>query len=338
MTLAASLAAVFAAYLIGSLSFAVIVSRLMGLSDPRSYGSKNPGATNVLRSGNKAAAILTLVLDALKGYVPVIAALLLAPRFGWGEGTVAWVGLAAFVGHLWPVVDDGHQLHVDVGGNALAACKVSHHDGVDAIQRRDVVVQNSTRDRRTVEIPLEGGPGRIRPECVIAEGDRRLWSGQLHHRDRDGAARGTLRRVGRSVDRADRAGGERPELRRDRRLDRPRRAHPRRLPRALVPALPGRGAAARPVEQRQAGSGRTPRGGHRHERRENYPPSDWLAREGFPWPVLADSADLDAAAAYGVTGFPTFLLFDADGTVLWRTSGELPIEQLNATLAEKLAG
>jgi glycerol-3-phosphate acyltransferase PlsY len=91
------------AYLIGSLSFAVIVSRLMGLADPRSYGSKNPGATNVLRSGNKAAAILTLVLDALKGYVPVLAALLLGPRFGWGEGTVAWVGLAAFVGHLWPV-------------------------------------------------------------------------------------------------------------------------------------------------------------------------------------------------------------------------------------------
>jgi len=103
MTLAASLAAVVAAYLIGSLSFAVIVSRVMGLSDPRSYGSKNPGATNVLRSGNKTAAILTLALDALKGYVPVVAALLLAPRFGWGEGTVAWVGLAAFVGHLWPV-------------------------------------------------------------------------------------------------------------------------------------------------------------------------------------------------------------------------------------------
>ncbi|MBK9362037.1 MAG: glycerol-3-phosphate 1-O-acyltransferase PlsY [Rubrivivax sp.] len=103
MDTATSLAAVVAAYLIGSLSFAVIVSRVMGLSDPRSYGSKNPGATNVLRSGNKMAAILTLVLDALKGYVPVIAALLLAPRFGWGEGTVAWVGLAAFVGHLWPV-------------------------------------------------------------------------------------------------------------------------------------------------------------------------------------------------------------------------------------------
>jgi glycerol-3-phosphate acyltransferase PlsY len=103
MNLLPSIGAVLAAYLIGSLSFAVIVSRLMGLSDPRSYGSKNPGATNVLRSGNKTAAILTLVLDALKGYVPVVAALLLAPRWGWSEETVAWVGLAAFVGHLWPV-------------------------------------------------------------------------------------------------------------------------------------------------------------------------------------------------------------------------------------------
>ena len=103
MTYLPSALAVLVAYLIGSLSFAVIVSRLMGLSDPRSYGSKNPGATNVLRSGNKAAAILTLALDALKGYLPVLAALLLGPRFGWGEGTVAWVGLAAFVGHLWPV-------------------------------------------------------------------------------------------------------------------------------------------------------------------------------------------------------------------------------------------
>jgi glycerol-3-phosphate acyltransferase PlsY len=103
MELLYSLLAIVAAYLVGSLSFAVIVSRLMGLSDPRSYGSKNPGATNVLRSGNKAAAILTLVLDTLKGYVPVLAALLLGPRFGWGEATVAWVGLAAFVGHLWPV-------------------------------------------------------------------------------------------------------------------------------------------------------------------------------------------------------------------------------------------
>ena len=63
--------ATVAAYLIGSLSFAVIVSRVMGLNDPRTYGSKNPGATNVLRSGNKTAAVLTLLLDAAKGFVPV---------------------------------------------------------------------------------------------------------------------------------------------------------------------------------------------------------------------------------------------------------------------------
>jgi glycerol-3-phosphate acyltransferase PlsY len=98
-----SLVAIVAAYLIGSLSFAVIVSRAMGLSDPRSYGSKNPGATNVLRSGNRAAAILTLVFDALKGYVPVVAATLLAPRLGFGPITVAFVALAAFAGHLWPL-------------------------------------------------------------------------------------------------------------------------------------------------------------------------------------------------------------------------------------------
>ncbi|MET0335826.1 MAG: glycerol-3-phosphate 1-O-acyltransferase PlsY [Rhizobacter sp.] len=98
-----SAGAVIAAYLIGSLSFAVIVSRFMGLSDPRSYGSGNPGATNVLRSGNKSAAILTLVFDALKGYVPVLLVLIYGPRFGLGQGTVAMVGLAAFLGHLWPV-------------------------------------------------------------------------------------------------------------------------------------------------------------------------------------------------------------------------------------------
>jgi glycerol-3-phosphate acyltransferase PlsY len=96
-------AALLAAYLIGSLSFAVIVSRGMGLADPRSYGSKNPGATNVLRSGNKAAAVLTLVFDALKGYLPVLLCLVYGPRFGLGETTAAFVGLAAFLGHLWPV-------------------------------------------------------------------------------------------------------------------------------------------------------------------------------------------------------------------------------------------
>jgi acyl phosphate:glycerol-3-phosphate acyltransferase len=98
-----SVLSVLAAYLIGSLSFAVIISRLMGLDDPRRYGSGNPGATNVLRSGNRAAALLTLAFDALKGYVPVMLALVYGPRFGLGEVTVALVGLAAFVGHLWPV-------------------------------------------------------------------------------------------------------------------------------------------------------------------------------------------------------------------------------------------
>jgi acyl phosphate:glycerol-3-phosphate acyltransferase len=92
-----------AAYLIGSLSFAVIVSRVMGLADPRSYGSKNPGATNVLRSGNKAAALLTLAFDALKGYVPVLLVLMFGPRWGLGTTAAAFAGLAAFLGHLWPV-------------------------------------------------------------------------------------------------------------------------------------------------------------------------------------------------------------------------------------------
>lgn len=95
--------ALLGAYLVGSLSFAVLISRAMGLADPRSYGSKNPGATNVLRSGNRPAALLTLAFDALKGYVPVVLVLLLGPRFGLGETTAAFAGLAAFAGHLWPV-------------------------------------------------------------------------------------------------------------------------------------------------------------------------------------------------------------------------------------------
>jgi len=97
------LAATLAAYLVGSLSFAVIVSRAMGLKDPRTFGSKNPGATNVLRSGNKAAAIVTLLLDALKGFLPVLAVRLWGKSWGLEEGTVAMVALAAFLGHLWPV-------------------------------------------------------------------------------------------------------------------------------------------------------------------------------------------------------------------------------------------
>ena len=97
------IAAVLGAYLVGSLSFAVITSRLMGLADPRSYGSGNPGATNVLRSGSKAAAIITLVFDALKGYLPVLAVFIRVQPLGLGQGAAMAVGLAAFIGHLWPV-------------------------------------------------------------------------------------------------------------------------------------------------------------------------------------------------------------------------------------------
>jgi glycerol-3-phosphate acyltransferase PlsY len=90
-------------YLIGSLSFAVIVSRVMGLDDPRTYGSQNPGATNVLRSGNKKAAIATLLFDALKGYFPVLLVKLYGPAFGLDDRAVALVAISAFIGHLWPV-------------------------------------------------------------------------------------------------------------------------------------------------------------------------------------------------------------------------------------------
>ena len=103
MDLAYSYAAFFIAYLIGSLSFAVIVSRVMGLSDPRSYGSKNPGATNVLRSGSKLAAVLTLLLDALKGWAPVALVQWKSFELGFDDTTIAFVGLAAFLGHLFPV-------------------------------------------------------------------------------------------------------------------------------------------------------------------------------------------------------------------------------------------
>lgn len=103
MELVAPVAAVLAAYLLGSLAFAVIVSRVMGLDDPRTFGSGNPGATNVLRSGSKPAALLTLALDVLKGYAPVWLVLAFGPRWGLGENTAAFVGLAAFVGHVWPV-------------------------------------------------------------------------------------------------------------------------------------------------------------------------------------------------------------------------------------------
>ena len=95
--------AAIAAYLLGSLSFAVIVSRAMGLRDPRTFGSKNPGATNVLRSGSKAAAVVTLLLDGVKGWLPVVLVRWFGQPYGLGDGTLALVALAAFLGHLWPL-------------------------------------------------------------------------------------------------------------------------------------------------------------------------------------------------------------------------------------------
>ena len=99
-----------AGYLLGSISFAIVVSRVMALPDPRSYGSKNPGATNVLRSGSKAAAVLTLLGDGAKGW--------LAAWLAWrltGDAPVAAVaGLASFLGHLWPI------FHRFAGGKGVA--------------------------------------------------------------------------------------------------------------------------------------------------------------------------------------------------------------------------
>lgn len=91
------------AYLLGSLSFAVIVSRAMRLPDPRQYGSGNPGATNVLRTGRKMAAVLTLLGDALKGWGAVVLARMLAPQFGLDGGIVLLCALAVFIGHLFPL-------------------------------------------------------------------------------------------------------------------------------------------------------------------------------------------------------------------------------------------
>lgn len=110
----ATLAVIVAAYLIGSISFAVVVSKLFGLPDPHSYGSGNPGATNVLRTGNKAAALLTLIGDGLKGLVAV----LIAYRLGvsWGDASLATAGaaVAVFLGHLFPI------FHRFEGGKGVA--------------------------------------------------------------------------------------------------------------------------------------------------------------------------------------------------------------------------
>ncbi len=89
--------------MLGSISFAVIASWIFRLPDPRTFGSKNPGATNVLRSGNKAAAILTLLGDAGKGWVAVVLAQHLAPVWGLDNKVIAAVALLVFLGHIWPV-------------------------------------------------------------------------------------------------------------------------------------------------------------------------------------------------------------------------------------------
>jgi len=98
-----TLIATIAAYLIGSISFAVVMSRVFGLSDPRTYGSGNPGATNVLRSGSKKAAIATLIGDAAKGWLAVWLAVRFGADFGIDDDGVALVAIAVFLGHLWPV-------------------------------------------------------------------------------------------------------------------------------------------------------------------------------------------------------------------------------------------
>src|SRR5512146_2832563 len=94
---------VVCAYLIGSVPFAVLMSRLFGLPDPRTYGSRNPGATNVLRSGKKAAAALTLLGDTGKGWLSVALARYLAPEWGITSEGIAAVALAVFLGHLFPL-------------------------------------------------------------------------------------------------------------------------------------------------------------------------------------------------------------------------------------------
>jgi glycerol-3-phosphate acyltransferase PlsY len=91
------------AYLLGSLSFAVLVSRVMGLPDPRSHGSGNPGATNMLRTGRKSAAVMTLLGDMAKGWVAVWLAADAGVRFGLPHEVVYGAALAVFLGHLYPV-------------------------------------------------------------------------------------------------------------------------------------------------------------------------------------------------------------------------------------------
>ena len=109
-----TIAFVLFAYLMGSISFAVIASKLFGLPDPRTFGSKNPGATNVLRTGKKAAAALTLFGDGAKGWLAVFLALRFAADYGVSEYGVAAVCVAVFLGHVYPVFFNFH------GGKGVA--------------------------------------------------------------------------------------------------------------------------------------------------------------------------------------------------------------------------
>ena len=123
MNLTLDLLIVPIAYLIGSVSFAVVVSKCMRLPDPHSYGSGNPGATNVLRTGNKLAAVLTLIGDALKGYVAVMLARILLGDDSFGTSMHSWllcgVVVAVFLGHLFPI------FHGFKGGKGVAtACGI----------------------------------------------------------------------------------------------------------------------------------------------------------------------------------------------------------------------
>ncbi|UHL64952.1 glycerol-3-phosphate 1-O-acyltransferase PlsY [Paralcaligenes sp. KSB-10] len=98
-----SLALIFLSYLLGSISFAVAVSRCMGLQDPRTFGSKNPGATNVLRTGNKKAAALTLLGDMAKGWLAVWLSSLIAARFQLPSAILGLCAIAVFMGHVYPI-------------------------------------------------------------------------------------------------------------------------------------------------------------------------------------------------------------------------------------------
>ncbi len=110
----AALLIVLGAYLLGSVSFAVVVSKAFGLPDPHEYGSGNPGATNVLRTGHRKAAVLTLLGDGLKGWVAVVVAQQLATGFGSPAWTVPAAALAVFLGHIYPV------FHRFAGGKGVA--------------------------------------------------------------------------------------------------------------------------------------------------------------------------------------------------------------------------